>query len=105
VPLRLVGRVAREEVPVWLRRADLYAQPSRTLPGGRAEGMPLATLEALAAGLPVVVSDSGGLRELGARRPDVRVVPAGDVAALAAALRSDPRRGVGSVGQGNVTAV
>ena len=93
VPLTLVGAVPRDEVPGWLRLADVYAQPSRTLSNGRAEGMPLATLEALSAGLPVVVSDSGGLAELRARS-DVRVVPAGDAASLAVALRASPRRGL-----------
>jgi glycosyltransferase involved in cell wall biosynthesis len=88
VSLDLVGAVARAEVPAWLRLADIYAQPSRTLPNGRAEGMPLATLEALDAGVPVVVSDSGGLAELGSSNTDVRVVPAGDVTALAQALRA-----------------
>jgi phosphatidylinositol alpha-1,6-mannosyltransferase len=99
VPLQLAGRVAHDQVPRWLHRADIYAQPSRILPGGRAEGMPLATLEALAAGLPVVVSDSGGLPELAARRPgaDVRVVPAGDAAALAQALRASLEARAGSV--------
>jgi glycosyltransferase involved in cell wall biosynthesis len=89
VPLRLPGVVPREEVNAWLRRGDVYAQPSRTLPNGRAEGMPLAALEAVAAGLPVVVSDSGGLAELPTRHPRVRVVPAGNVAALAATLRGE----------------
>jgi glycosyltransferase involved in cell wall biosynthesis len=88
VPLTLAGVVPREEVPTWLRSADVYAQPSRTLANGRAEGMPLATLEALATGMPVVVSDSGGLAELPARGAHVRVVPAGDVGSLARALRA-----------------
>jgi glycosyltransferase involved in cell wall biosynthesis len=97
VPLRLVGAVPRDEVPGWLGVADIYAQPSRTLPNGRAEGMPLATLEALSAGLPVVVSDSGGLKELGQRRARVQVVPAGDVASLARALRAGLPSGVRTV--------
>lgn len=101
VPLDLVGAVPRSEVSAWLRLADVYAQPSRTLPNGRAEGMPLATLEALDAGVPVIVSDSGGLAELRARRLGVHVVPAGDVAALAQALRAPPR----TPGQAHVTAV
>jgi glycosyltransferase involved in cell wall biosynthesis len=88
VPLRLVGAVSHDEVPAWLRLGDVYAQPSRTLANGRAEGMPLATLEAVRAGLPVVVSDSGGLAELRARLPRVQVVPAGDVASLGDALRA-----------------
>jgi glycosyltransferase involved in cell wall biosynthesis len=89
VPLTLAGAVPRDDVPAWLRVADVYAQPSRILANGRAEGMPLATLEALGAGVPVVVSDSGGLAELRAASARVRVVPAGDVAALASALRAD----------------
>jgi glycosyltransferase involved in cell wall biosynthesis len=87
VPLRLAGVVPRDDVPAWLRVADVYAQPSRTLANGRAEGMPLATLEALSCGLPAVVSDSGGLAELRAAHARVRVVPAGDAGSLAAALR------------------
>jgi glycosyltransferase involved in cell wall biosynthesis len=100
VSLDLVGAVPRAEVAAWLRLADVYAQPSRTLPNGRAEGMPLATLEALDSGVTVVVSDSGGLAELRAR--GVRIVPAGDVAALAAALRASD---VGTPGRAHVTAV
>jgi hypothetical protein len=87
VPLELAGAVPHHEIPGWLARADVYAQPSRTLPNGRGEGMPLGTLEALAAGLPVVASDSGGLAELRAHS-GVRVVPAGDIGSLAAALRA-----------------
>jgi glycosyltransferase involved in cell wall biosynthesis len=91
VDLHMPGHVSRDEVGAWLRAADLYAQPSRVLPNGRTEGLPLATLEALATGLPAVVSESGGLAELGGRAPDVRIVPAGDVGALRSALR----RGLG----------
>ncbi|HVR02391.1 MAG TPA: glycosyltransferase, partial [Polyangia bacterium] len=97
VPLRLVGAVPRNDVAAWLSLATVYAQPSRTLANGRAEGLPLATLEALSCGLPAVVSDSGGLAELGARHPAaVRVVPAGDVTSLATALRAEVlKTGVG----------
>jgi len=87
VSLRLPGIVARHDVRTWLGAADLYAQPSRTLANGRTEGTPVATLEALATGLPVVVSDSGGLAALSDGGARVSVVPAGDVPALARALR------------------
>ena len=102
VSLELVGAVPRAEVPAWLRAADIYAQPSRTLANGRSEGMPLSTLEALSVGVPVVVSDSGGLAELASRGPQVRVVPAGDVTSLARALRAGL---AGRSCQGHVTAV
>jgi colanic acid/amylovoran biosynthesis glycosyltransferase len=98
-----VGAVPRDEVPAWLGLADVYAQPSRRLANGRAEGMPLATLEALDAGVPVVVSDSGGLAELSAPDLDVRIVPAGDAAALGNALRA--RLAVRTHRQARVTAV
>jgi glycosyltransferase involved in cell wall biosynthesis len=87
VALRLPGRVSRGQVGAWLRAADLYAQPSLDLPNGRTEGLPVSTLEALATGLPAVVSDSGGLAELAGEARRVRVVRSGDAVALGAALR------------------
>jgi glycosyltransferase involved in cell wall biosynthesis len=89
VSLRLTGAIPRDDVGAWLRAADLYAQPSRVLASGRTEGLPVATLEALAAGLPAVVSDSGGLAELPGHGwgSAVRVVRAGDLAALKHAVR------------------
>jgi glycosyltransferase involved in cell wall biosynthesis len=47
-----------------MRAADLFVHPCRTLPSGRAEGMPLVVREALACGAPVIASASGGLTEL-----------------------------------------
>jgi glycosyltransferase involved in cell wall biosynthesis len=62
VPLRLPGFVPRPEVARWLRAADVYVQPSIPLPNGRTEGAPLATAEARAVGIPVVVeSDAARL--------------------------------------------
>jgi glycosyltransferase involved in cell wall biosynthesis len=55
VPLRLPGFVSRAAVADWLRAADLYVQPSITLGNGRREGAPVATAEARAVGIPVVV--------------------------------------------------
>ncbi len=82
VDLHMPGFVPRESVAQWMAAADLYVQPSLRLSSGRTEGAPTATREALAAGLPVVASDSGGLAEL----KDVHTVPAGDVLRLAKAL-------------------
>jgi glycosyltransferase involved in cell wall biosynthesis len=58
----------------------------------RTEGMPMVLLEAMAAGIPIVSSNVGGVPEL-LTPHDAMLVPADDVAALAAAIRavqSDP---------------
>jgi glycosyltransferase involved in cell wall biosynthesis len=68
VHLRLPGFVPRAEVARWLRASDVYVQPSIRLPNGRSEGAPLATAEARAVGIPVLVdSDVDRLAE-GLRR-------------------------------------
>jgi glycosyltransferase involved in cell wall biosynthesis len=88
VSLRLPGMVPRSEVRGWLTAADLYAQPSRATPSGRTEGLPLATLEARAMGLPVVAARSGGLVELAGRDGGVTLFPPGDARSLREAIRS-----------------
>ncbi len=86
VRLRLPGFVPRHQVATWLAAADLYVQPSRVLPSGRTEGLPVATLEALAVGLPVIASRSGGLAELAAHHGRVSFCAPNDLASLRAAL-------------------
>lgn len=67
-----------------LARADVVLVPSAPLPDGRSEGTPLAALEALAAGVPVVASATGGLPALAGH--GATLVPPRDPAALAAAI-------------------
>lgn len=50
------------------------------------EGLPLALMEALVLGVPVVVTDVGGIGELVTHGREGLLVPAGDPAALAAAI-------------------
>lgn len=77
---RLVGPVAPEHVPRVIAEARYAVVPSTW-----DENAPLAALEAMAAGRPVIASDAGGLPELvDAGRG--RLVPAGDAAALAEAV-------------------
>ena len=56
--VRFQGYVPREEIPARLTEADVFVLPSYN------EGMSVSTLEALAAGLPVVVTRTGGVEEL-----------------------------------------
>jgi glycosyltransferase involved in cell wall biosynthesis len=70
----------RDRLRTILSAADVYAFPSRH------EGLPLAPLEAMACGLPVVGADANGVRDVVA---DCGVVvPRGDAGALASALGS-----------------
>lgn len=78
--VRFLGRVPYEEIPAWLAAADCLVLPSL------AEGTPLAALEALAAGRPVVGTRVGGTAEVLDRPQYGRCVPAGDAGALALAL-------------------
>lgn len=82
----LVGEV--DDVPARLARADLFVHPSHH------EAMPLAVLEAAAAGLPLVLTDVGGAAAILRHGAGGRVVPPRDPVALADAildhLRLDP---------------
>jgi hypothetical protein len=86
VRLRLTGALPPAEVGAWLGASDLFVHPCRPLPGGRTEGSPVAVREALAAGLPVLASASGGLPELAAGANKVDLIAPDSPAALAAAL-------------------
>jgi glycosyltransferase involved in cell wall biosynthesis len=74
------GRVAPEELAGLRRRAGAAIVPSRYQ-----EILPLAALEAMAAGVPVAASDSGGLSEL---VPAEGLFPVGDAQAAAERLRA-----------------
>lgn len=81
---RAAGRVVfagfRADVKDCYQALDLFVSPSRSEPLGR------VVLEALDAGTPVLATMTEGPKEILSRYPG-RLVPLGDVAALAAALR------------------
>jgi len=81
--VELIGSVDHSGRDELLRRAAVVVIPSRVLPSGRTEGMPLVALEALAAGVPVVASAVGGLPALGG---SIALVPPDDPDALARAI-------------------
>jgi glycosyltransferase involved in cell wall biosynthesis len=79
---RLLGEVSTERRDHLLRIASVVVVPSRVLPSGRTEGTPMIALEALAAGVPVIASGVGGLRDV----PGVCLVSPGDPRMLARAI-------------------
>jgi hypothetical protein len=74
-----------------MRETDVLVVPSMWM-----ENAPLAVLQARAAGVPVIASDVPGVREVVNSSQQGVLVPAGDVVALADAMRSaileGPRR-------------
>ncbi len=86
---------ARDDVPSLLKLMDVFVLSSLS------EGSPNAVLEAMAAGLPVVATDVGGLPEIVIDGESGILVPPGDSGALAAAVRElldDPTR-AGTMGR------
>jgi glycosyltransferase involved in cell wall biosynthesis len=77
---RLVLTGWKEDVAPYLRGMDVFALPSR------AEGLPLAILEAMEVGLPVVATDVGSVAEAVTAGRTGLLVPPGNVAAFAEAL-------------------
>lgn len=75
-----LGAVPGGDMPMLLRACDALASPSTR------EGFGLASLEAAAAGLPVVVSDLPVFREHFTDGADCLMVPVGDSGPLAMAL-------------------
>jgi glycosyltransferase involved in cell wall biosynthesis len=78
--VRLLG--SRGDVARLLHGADLFLLTSVS------EGIPLTVLEAMAAGLPVVATDVGGLREVVEDGSTGFLAPARDDAALAGLVRT-----------------
>ncbi|MGQ9525691.1 MAG: glycosyltransferase [Armatimonadota bacterium] len=92
------GPVPHSEVPNWLNRLDIYVTASRS------ESFGVAVLEASACGIPVVVTNVGGLPEVVVDRTTGFIVPPENPSAIADALETltrnpDLRQQMGSAGR------
>lgn len=101
--IRPLGFVSKRTQADVLAAADLLALPSRT------DSFGIVFLDAWANGIPVIGADAGGIPGVVADGVDGLLVPFGDVAALAGALRrllDDPalRRRMGAAGREKVHA-
>jgi glycosyltransferase involved in cell wall biosynthesis len=64
VDARFFGEVSGPDKTLLLTAADALVVPSRVLSNGRSEGVPVAMLEAMAHGLPIVASAVGGIGDV-----------------------------------------
>jgi glycosyltransferase involved in cell wall biosynthesis len=84
--VRFLGSRSSADVADALRAADLLVVPSRTTPDGQREGSPVITKEALAVGVPIVATRSGGISETIPPAQRSELVPEEDPGALAAGI-------------------
>jgi glycosyltransferase involved in cell wall biosynthesis len=84
--VHFTGALPRTEVADLLADADLFVNPGVIDSGGRAEGLGITTIEAMASGLPCVGSRAGGIGETILDGETGLLVPPGDEAALATAV-------------------
>jgi colanic acid/amylovoran biosynthesis glycosyltransferase len=85
--IELTGWKSQDEVRACFAEAHIFVLASRTAPDGDEEGLPGVLKEAQAMGLPVVSTRHSGIPEGVLDGRSGLLVPEGDVAALAGALR------------------
>jgi glycosyltransferase involved in cell wall biosynthesis len=84
--VRFEGAVSRAEVARTLAGATLFALPCTVVGAGCHDGLPVAILEAMAAGLPVVATPVGGIPEAIVSGKNGKLVQSEDSQALQVAL-------------------
>jgi colanic acid/amylovoran biosynthesis glycosyltransferase len=86
--VRLVGPQPQDKVAALLREANIYLVPSVTDSIGCQEGLPVALMEALAAGVPAIGTRHAGIPELISHGVTGLLVNERDVDGLARAIES-----------------
>jgi glycosyltransferase involved in cell wall biosynthesis len=85
-PVRFLGAVANADVPALLEKTDVMVLPCRVSGDGDRDGIPVALMEAMAAGICVISGDLPTIRELIRDGASGLLVPPGEPAPLADAL-------------------
>ena len=85
--VRFHGALTADDVPPLLARAGLFALASVPDEAGAMDGIPVALMEAMAAGVPVVATELSGIPELVVDGETGLLVPPGRPDALEAAMR------------------
>jgi glycosyltransferase involved in cell wall biosynthesis len=81
------GAMSEQDVRAALDRADLFVLPSIVAPSGQMEGLPVALMEAMASGVPVVSTRVSGIPELVRDGETGLLAEPGDPPGLARAMR------------------
>lgn len=81
------GPVPPPDVRAILERSDVFVLPSVTAADGDREGIPVALMEAMACGMPVIATEHSGIPELVDDGRSGRLVRERDVPALAESIR------------------
>lgn len=84
--VRFVGEVPHERIATILRDHDIFVLPSIVLPSGETEGLGTVLLEAMAARLPVIGSEVGGIPDIIADGRNGLLVPPRSPGAIARAV-------------------
>jgi colanic acid/amylovoran biosynthesis glycosyltransferase len=84
--VQVLGGLPRKEVMDVIGSSDVAALTCVQISSGRRDGIPVALMEAMAAGLPVVATGISGIPELVEDGVTGSLVPPGDVEAIARAL-------------------
>ena len=89
------GSKQRNQIKDFYSQAELFILPSKTTSLGEKEGLGLVVLEAMMAGVPVIGTDCGGIRETIVNGRTGIIIPENDVDALhhaMADLLNDPKQ-------------
>jgi glycosyltransferase involved in cell wall biosynthesis len=78
--VNMAGQVSQRDLPRWYQMADLYISPSHV------DGSSVSLMEALACGLPCLVSDIPANKEWVTENENGWLFPDGDADALAAKI-------------------
>jgi L-malate glycosyltransferase len=100
--VKFIGRIPNTEVPKFINQMDVFTVPSRDQ-----ESFGVAAVEAMACGVPVVVTNVGGLPEVVLEGETGFIVPKEDPEKLAAAIKrlivdKDKRLKMGNKGMEHV---
>lgn len=84
--IEFMGATPQADLPALYRRASLFVAPFVREASGDQEGLPVALMEALGCGCPVVVGNVAGVRDLLGEAADAVCVDPRDTQALAAKI-------------------